>query len=57
MYDVNDDTPAYIRLRNQIKQNQSIETFREVKMELLKAIRSEKDQNKMVIEEKPKRAH
>jgi hypothetical protein len=57
LYDINDDTPAYIRLRNQIRQNQSVETFREVKLELLKAIKNEKDTKKIIIEEKPKRAH
>ena len=44
-------------MRNQIKQNQSVETFREVKLELVKAIKNEKDTKKTIIEEKPKRAH
>ena len=33
-YDLDDDTPMQIRLRNQIRQNQSLGQFREVKIEL-----------------------
>ena len=52
-----DDTPMQIRLRNQIRNNQSKHQFRQVKLELLKAIKSEKDLSKTVIDAKPKRPH
>ena len=57
LYEMNDDTPACVRLRNQIRQNQSIEQFREVKLELLKSIKNEKDTLKIIIDEKLKRAY
>jgi hypothetical protein len=52
-----DDTPMQIRLRNQIRNNQSKHQFRQVKLELLKAIKSEKDLSKTIIDAKPKRPH
>lgn len=55
--DLDDDAPMKLRLKNQIRQNQSISQFKEVKIELLKALKNEKNSSKTIIEAKPKRPH
>ena len=51
------DTPMMIRLRNQVRKNQSRMQFRQIKNELLKAIQYEKNELKYIIDAKPKRPH
>ena len=54
---IDEDTPMQIRLRNQIKMNSNSKSFKQIRNELFKAIKNEKDLSKIVIKAKPKRPH